>query len=118
MKISKIVLGLSLALSLSFPVYGKTISATLTAYCACTKCCGKQAKGLTASGTKVVLGVIAVDPKVIPLGSLVWIGGKMYKAMDTGSAIKGNRVDVYVVRHSDAVKFGVKKNVLVSFNSK
>lgn len=106
---------LCLSLSYPIPVFAKTITATLTAYCACKKCCGQQAKGITASGTKVVPGVIAVDPKVIPLGSEVQIEGKIFFALDTGRAIKGNRIDIYIPSHSQALKFGVKKGIKVTY---
>lgn len=112
--VRSILVGSVLALSLHFPINAKTLSVTLTAYCACTKCCGKQAKGLTASGTRVVPGIVAVDPKVIPLGSLVKIGSRTYKALDIGGAIRGKRIDIYMVKHEDARQFGVKKNILVN----
>ncbi|QSO49627.1 3D domain-containing protein [Alicyclobacillus mengziensis] len=57
--------------------------------------------GITASGAPVQTGVtIAVDPNVIPLGSIVEVKfpdgtDHMYKAEDVGGAIKGNRIDIY-----------------------
>lgn len=82
-----------------------------TAYCSCTKCCGPNAKGITASGTKVKAGrTIAVDPKIIPLGSKVLVNGKQYIAEDTGSAIKGKIVDIYFDNHNTALDWG-RKNV-------
>lgn len=87
----------------------------LTAYCNCTKCCGKGAKGITRSGTKTTQGrTISVDPKVIPLGSTVYIDGVPYVAEDTGSGIKGKRIDMYFESHKAALEFGVqKKNVQI-----
>ncbi|MGB8955841.1 MAG: 3D domain-containing protein [Tumebacillaceae bacterium] len=62
--------------------------------------------GLTYTGTKVRQGVIAVYPNVIPLGSKVYItgcntpllpaGGFVATAEDTGGAIKGNRIDIFL----------------------
>ncbi len=53
--------------------------------------------------------VIAVDPSVIPLGSKVYVEGYGYAtAADTGGAIKGNRVDIFVPNEQDAVNWGVK----------
>lgn len=51
---------------------------------------------------------IAVDPKVIPLYSLVVIEGfEGYRAAeDIGSAIKGNRIDIFMASCEDAIKFG------------
>lgn len=51
---------------------------------------------------------IAVDPKIIPLGSRVKIGDKIYIAEDTGGAIKGKRIDLFVGSHSEAMRFGKK----------
>ena len=78
-----------------------------TAYCECSKCCGKWADGKTASGTTATAGrTIAVDPSVIPLGSIVIINGKSYIAEDTGSAIKGKKIDIYYDSHSAANQWG------------
>ena len=51
---------------------------------------------------------IAVDPRVIPLGSKVRMNGREYVAEDTGGAIKGKRIDLFVDSHSEAMKFGKK----------
>lgn len=51
---------------------------------------------------------IAVDPKIIPLGSKVKFSDKVYIAEDTGGAIKGKRIDLFVGSHSEAMKFGKK----------
>lgn len=81
----------------------------LTAYCNCKKCCGKWAGGPTASGKMPKAGrTIAVDPKVIPLGTKVVINGKTYTAEDTGGAIKNKRIDVYFDSHQAALNFGVQ----------
>ena len=86
----------------------------LTAYCPCRKCCGKWANGITSTGVTAKAGrTIAVDPKVIPYGTKVVINGKVYVAEDCGGAIKGNRIDVYFNSHSEALNFGVKKNVKI-----
>jgi 3D (Asp-Asp-Asp) domain-containing protein len=86
----------------------------LTAYCPCRKCCGKWANGITSTGVTAKAGrTIAVDPKVIPYGTKVVINGKVYVAEDCGGSIKGNRIDVYFNDHSDALDFGVKKNVKI-----
>lgn len=53
--------------------------------------------GLTASGVQVGLGQVAVDPRVIPLGSTVVVEGLgQYVATDTGGDIKGNWIDIFV----------------------
>ena len=84
------------------------------AYCPCTKCCGKNANGHTASGTKATEGrTIAVDPKVIPLGSTVYIeySGEQHKfiAEDTGGHwIQGYKIDKYMDSHSACYTWGVR----------
>lgn len=81
----------------------------LTAYCSCSKCCGKWAGSPTASGVMPRANhTIAVDTGVIPFGTKVIINGKTYVAEDTGSAIKGNKIDVYFDSHSKALNFGVQ----------
>ena len=86
-----------------------------TAYCPCRRCCGKWANGITATGTIATEGrTIAVDPKVIPLGSVVVIDGHEYIAEDVGGSIKQNRIDLYFNNHKAALNFGVQyKEVFV-----
>lgn len=82
-------------------------------YCCCVKCCGKD-DGITYSGVKATPGVtVAVDTSIIPLGSdvLVDYGDGIinyYRADDTGSAIKGNELDLCVSSHQDAINMGVR----------
>ncbi len=68
---------------------------------------------LTHLGTQVRPGVIAVDPRVIPLGSKVFIQyengrGEYARAEDTGGAIKGNRIDIAMRTVAEAKKFGMQ----------
>lgn len=90
----------------------------ISAYCHCSKCCGKS-DGITATGTKVTANrTIAVDPKVIPLGSQVIIDGKIYIAEDVGGNIKGNRIDMYFPSHQAALNWGIKyKDVSIIINT-
>lgn len=74
----------------------------------------------TATGTTVIEGrTIAVDPSIIPLGSTVRIDSSYpgisgyYIAEDTGGAIKGNRVDIYMANRGRALDFG-RRNVEVT----
>lgn len=70
----------------------------VTAYCNCESCCGVYAgKRTTATGAEVVEGVtIAVDPSVIPYGSIVELDGHFYIAQDCGGAVDGLDIDVYI----------------------
>lgn len=79
----------------------------ITAYCACGHCCNGSSDGLTYTETVATAGrTIAVDPSVIPLGSIVEINGVSYVAEDIGGAIKNNRIDIFFNSHSDAREFG------------
>lgn len=105
-KILLIVAALLIALALTQAAKAETFTAT--AYCNCRKCCGKWADGKTASGTTPEQGrTIAVDKKVIPLGSTVLVDGVEYIAEDTG--VRGKHIDIYFDSHSEALEFGVKK---------
>lgn len=65
--------------------------------------------GYTYTGTvPAVDRTIAVDPDVIPLGSTVLINGKEYIAEDTGGAIKGNIIDMYVGTEAESEIIGVR----------
>ena len=62
---------------------------------------------MTASGMKSGRGVVAVDPKVIPLGSKLYVEGYGYAiAGDTGGAIKGNRIDVFFYSSGEMARWG------------
>ena len=88
-----------------------------TAYCPCEKCCGKYAKNrpngivYTGSGEIAEEGVtIAADWEVLPPGTEVEIDGIGTKIVhDKGSAIKGNRIDIYFESHQKALDFGVQE---------
>ncbi len=86
-----------------------TVSATAyTAYC-------NGCSGITKTGINLRensdLKVIAVDPNVIKLGTKVHVEGYGYAiAGDTGGAIKGNKIDVFIPTKSEAYKWG-RKNV-------
>jgi len=85
------------------------MSMVATAYTAdCSGC-----SGVTASGQRARHGIVAVDPRVIPLGSQLFIPGYGHAvAGDTGGAIHGNRVDLGFNSNSDALQFG-RRSVIV-----
>lgn len=100
--------------------YKKAITMTATAYDLSYESCGKRPGdkyyGITASGTKARPGVVAVDPRVIPLGTKLYIesldGTKDYGfavAEDTGGAIKNNKIDLFFSTAAEVKKFGRRK---------
>ena len=67
--------------------------------------------GKTSSGIVTRPGVVAADPRVLPLGSRIRVTGAgqysgTYTVADTGSAIGGHRIDVYIPSHAEARRFG------------
>lgn len=81
----------------------------VTAYCTCSNCCGEWSDGLTFTETVATESrTIAVDPDVIPLGSIVEINGVEYVAEDIGGAIKDKRIDIFFSNHEDALNWGVQ----------
>jgi len=95
-------------------LYSLTVNASAyTAFCP-EGCTGRTASGDYVGNSIYVNGyrVIATDPRVIPMYSIVEIEGLSgrFIALDTGGAIKGNKIDVLVKSESEAVIFG-RKNV-------
>ena len=74
-------------------------------------------EGKTADGTQARKGVVAADPKVLPLGTRIRVQGAgaydgEYLVRDTGRAVKGREIDVYLANDREAKVFG-RKNVQV-----
>lgn len=88
----------------------KTITVVATAY---TATGGAGQSGTTYTGINLLANpnakVIAVDPNIIPLGTKVYVPGYGEAvAGDTGGAIKGNRIDLFMANEQDALNFGMK----------
>ncbi len=88
----------------------KEITVTATAYTATCEGCS----GITSTGINLLENpntkVISVDPSVIPLGSKVFVEGYGEAiAGDTGGAIKGNKIDIFIPSKQDAINFGVQQ---------
>lgn len=86
---------------------GKSGIYKVTAYCACMQCCGKT-NGITASGTHATANRTIATPSTFAFGTKVLINGVTYTVEDRGGAIQGNRIDIYMNSHSEALQFGVK----------
>ncbi|HZK33478.1 MAG TPA: 3D domain-containing protein, partial [Tissierellaceae bacterium] len=100
--------------------FRKAITMSATAYDLSFESCGKHpghpAYGITASGTHARPGVVAVDPRVIPLGTKLYVesldGTPDYgfaSAEDKGGAIKGNKIDLFFESSTDVRNFGRRK---------
>lgn len=79
----------------------------ITAYCSCSKCCGK-ATGRTASGTRATAGRTVAASGKFAFGTKLNIGGHIYIVEDRGGAVNGNKIDIYVNSHAEALQWGVK----------
>lgn len=91
------------------PDGSRTITVSATAY---------SLSGTTASGLPVGPGIIAVDPSVIPLGTRVFVPGYGEAvAADTGSAVQGNIIDVWLPSYADAVAWGRKSLTITVYRS-
>ena len=91
----------------------------ITMYAATTEQCGNSL-GITASGRKVTddptCHTVAVDPKVIPLGSYLIIEGYegiIFRADDTGTAINGYDIDIFTTSESESKTFNNQSGVKV-----
>ena len=89
----------------ALPVPGARLAFSATAYC----------KGLvTASGVAVQSGVVAADPELLPVRSVIEIDSLpakykgIYTVMDTGPAVQGRQVDLYMWSCNEALQFGRK----------
>lgn len=105
-----------------YTVTPTTVKMKVTAYCACKKCCGKYADGVTASGHFIYLGdkFVAAD-KRYPFGTVMYVPEycdeithpyscyrQTVAVIDRGGAIKGNHIDVYFDTHQEALDWGVR----------
>ena len=79
----------------------------ITAYCQGRKCCGKT-NGITASGTKATAGRTVAASGKFALGTKLNINGHIYTVEDRGGAINGNKIDIFVNSHSEALAWGVR----------
>ena len=85
------------------PRPGAAVEVSATAYCDI---------GKTKSGTNARRGIVAADPRVLPVGSVVRVEGLaprhngIYTVMDTGSAVKGRVIDIFMADCRAAERFG------------
>jgi 3D (Asp-Asp-Asp) domain-containing protein len=90
------------------PTIHKPLRMTATAYCD---------KGITGGGNRTRAGVVAADPRLLPIGTVLRIDGlgtraRTYVVDDTGSAVKGRRIDIFMPSCRAAKRFG-RRHVVV-----
>jgi 3D (Asp-Asp-Asp) domain-containing protein len=71
--------------------------------------------GIMRNGNYVHWGAVAVDPSVIPLGTRMYISGfgnQVFVAEDTGSAIIGNRIDIWMPSVGQALEFAAQRRTV------
>ncbi len=98
-------------------VYSQQFVMSATAYTAGPESTGKNpgdpGYGITATGKQVSHGIVAVDPRVIPLGTRLYVEGYgVALAADTGGSIKGMKIDLFYENLNDALRFG-RRNLKV-----
>jgi 3D (Asp-Asp-Asp) domain-containing protein len=91
----------------------RTIKMLVTAYCPCRKCCGKFSDNVTASGKSIYTNrsmFVAADTRLLKFGTMLSIpgyrGGQAVPVLDRGGKIRGYRLDVFYLSHSQARKWG------------
>ena len=90
--------------------YTDVLTMTATAYDPGPESCGINAHGETRTGARATYGVVSVDPRVIKLGTRLYVEGYGFAtALDTGSDIKGNRIDLCYDTYREAVMYGKRK---------
>lgn len=100
----------------------RTITMVVTAYSPDERSCGDSADGLTSTLHSVTTNahkLVAADPRVLPMGSMLSIPGydackvsgesRIVPVLDIGGKIKGNRLDVLFPTHAEARRWGVRK---------
>ena len=91
----------------------ESIKMRVTAYCPCSKCCGRYSDGVTACGHKIRMGdtFVAADRRY-PFSTEMLIPGygnsQRVQVLDRGGAIKGNRLEVFFDTHEEALEWGVR----------
>lgn len=83
----------------------------VTAYCPCKVCCQRWARyHRTATGQPARGAIVAVDPRVVKMHSVVFIQGVGHRRCeDRGASIKGRRMDILLPSHREAKRFGVRR---------
>lgn len=115
---ARIILRLSAGLSPTVDTYETTAETTIglmyigrfraTAYCPCYSCSEGWGRRTASGAIARANHTIAVDRRIIPLGTDVVINGRAYRAEDVGGGVKGNSIDVFFDTHAETRQWGVR----------
>jgi len=78
----------------------------LTAYCPCYSCSEGWGRHTSSGALAVSNHTVAVDRRVIPIGSRLMINGTVYTAEDVGGGVRGNHIDIFFDSHAQTRQFG------------
>ena len=79
-----------------------------TGYCPCKACSEGWGRHTCTGATATAGHTIAVDPRIIPYGSKVMIGGTIYTAEDRGGGVRGNHIDIFYDTHGETRQHGTQ----------
>lgn len=79
-----------------------------TAYCPCYQCSEGWGRQTSSGALATANHTVAVDRRVIPIGTRLLINGQEYVAQDIGGGVKGNHIDIYYNTHSETKQYGVR----------
>lgn len=89
----------------------------VTAYCACTICCGPSATGIAANGKQPIAGITVAGPRRYSFGTMIKIDGIGDRVItDRLSCKYDNRIDIFMSSHKQAKQFGIRTNKVIIWN--
>ncbi|MCI7795566.1 MAG: 3D domain-containing protein [Lachnospiraceae bacterium] len=80
----------------------------ITAYCPCLQCSEGWGRQTSSGALATANHTVAVDRRVIPIGSRLLINGQEYVAEDIGGGVRGNHIDIYFNTHAETTQHGVR----------
>ena len=80
----------------------------ITAYCPCRQCSEGWGRQTSSGALATANHTVAVDRRIIPIGSRLLINGQEYVAEDIGGGVKGNHIDIYFNTHAETTQHGVR----------
>lgn len=87
-----------------------------TAYCPCRICSEGWGRNTSSGAQAVSDHTVAVDPRVIPIGSRLMINGVVYTAEDIGGGVRGNHIDIFFNTHAETRQYGTRSVEVLLLN--